>query len=99
MYISLQLWDGLNSTTYSTFSFIKTRLKNQIKFYVSIYATQGGVVNGVQMNFYKDSLYWKNRDLIYVFMQYNFHLYQKSIFKKIEIGSNSSHLIAITPSK
>jgi hypothetical protein len=35
----------------------KNTLKNQIKIYVSIYATQGGVINAIQMNSYRDSLY------------------------------------------
>jgi hypothetical protein len=47
----------------------------------------------------RDPLYCTNRDLVYVYLQNNLQVYQKSKFKNIQIGSNSNHLIIITPSK
>jgi hypothetical protein len=47
----------------------------------------------------RDPLYCMNKDLDYVYLQYNLQVYQKSKFKNIFIGSNFSHLIIITPSK
>jgi len=47
----------------------------------------------------KDPLYCMNKDLVYVSLLYNLQVYQKSKFNNIQIVSNYSHLIIITPSK